>query len=255
VLHLADRVYLPFTDLAENRVRLKRRPKELMAWLLPVTNGQLDERIRQNAGRLRDIGLDGVLAGNAAHIELLRDCGLPLYGDATLNAFNGWTLGAYKELGLKGVALSHEMTMAQIAALPGCGIEKEAAVYGRLPLMHSAHCPVGAEIARSANGKPCGLCLKNKSYELIDRIDARFPLLCDTVDCRCAILNSDILFVPQLAARLAAAGVSLLRLYAFDEPPEEIERLLAVYRKALQGFPPDKPLELGFTKGHYFRGV
>jgi putative protease len=254
-LHLAARVYAPFADAVRGRVRMDRRPKELMAWLPPVTNGGMDGLIREHAGRLKDLGLDGVLTGNAGHIEMLGDCGLPLWGDASLNIFNGWALRAYAGLGLKGITLSHELTMAQIAALPDCGIEKEAAVYGRLPLMRSAYCPAGSEAPGASAGKACGRCAGGGAYGLVDRTGACFPIVCGPGDCRCTILNADILHVPPLAARLADAGVSALRLYVYDEPPEEVARLLVLYRKALAGEIPGGPLGRGFTKGHYFRGV
>jgi putative protease len=251
VLHLADRVYIPF-ETAVKPVRIARRPKELMAWLPPVTNGKLDELIREAAPGLEGLGLDGVLIGNAEHIELLRGCGLPLYGDASLNAFNGNTLQVYAALGMNGITLSHELTMRQIEALQDYGMEMEAAVYGRLPLMFSAHCPVGAA---HAGGPRCGKCGTGDTYTLVDRTGARFPVLCDPAGCRCTILNADILYVPSLAQRLAAAGVSRLRLYAYDETPEETERLLRLFREALAGGAPAGPLTRGYTKGHYFREV
>ncbi len=255
LLHMADRVYAPITAFTQGRVKLAARPKELMAWLPAVTFGSLNSSLGKHAKSLADMGFDGVLAGNAEHMELLKECGLPLYGDASLNAFNAHTLALYGKLGLKGVALSQELTMAQIAALPGCGLEKEAAVYGRLPLMPSAHCPVGAEVAKSSLGKPCGLCRKNEGYTLKDRTGARFPVLCDAGDCRSLILNADILAVPELAGRLARAGVSTLRLYIHDEPPREVERVLTIFRRALQGETNDELKGRGYTKGHYFRGV
>ena len=78
VLHLAYRVYVPFADFVGGRIHFERRPKELMVWLPSVTNGRQDDLIRDNATRLKGLGLDGVLVGNAAHIEMLKGCGLPL---------------------------------------------------------------------------------------------------------------------------------------------------------------------------------
>jgi putative protease len=250
-LHLADRVYVPF-EAAVKQVCIDHRPKELMAWLPPATNGNADELLRRAAPGLKGLGLDGVLIGNAEHIELLRGCGLPLFGDASLNAFNGYTLQVYAGLSLKGITLSHELTMMQIEALPDCGMDKEAAVYGRLPLMFSAHCPVGTA---HAGGPSCGICESAWKHEIIDRTGARFPVLCDPADCRCTILNADILYVPSLVERLAAAGVSRLRLYVYDETPEEMERLLRLFRHAFAGDAPAGPLQRGYTKGHYFREV
>lgn len=255
VLGMADRVYVPFVAIAGGKADLPHRPGEMMGWLPAVPGGNLDALVKRHSGDFKSMGMDGMLIGNAGHIELLRACGLRLYGDASLNAFNGHTLQTYAALGLRGVMLSQELTMEQIAALPHACVDKEAAVYGRQALMSSAHCPVGAELA-GAGGKPCGLCAKGEAYELADRTGARFPVLCDALDCRSTVLNADTLAVPALARRLAGAGVSMLRLYIHDEPPEEVERLLGLFRRALGGEDvTDEFKGKGYTKGHYFREV
>jgi U32 family peptidase len=256
VLRLADRVYAPFRSFFDEQLRMSHQPGTRMAWLPAVSKEELDGYIGKHVGDLRCLGMDGVLIGNPGHIEQLRGCGLPLYGDASLNAFNGWALKTYAGLGLKGMTLSHELTMEQIVELPDCGIEKEAAIYGRLRLMTSAHCPMDAEGSGESSGRgSCGLCAENRRYEIVDRMGARFPLLCMPSDCYCDILNADTLSVPFLTARLAKAGVSVLRLYILDEEPGEVERLLLLFRSALEGGEFNERLSRGFTKGHYFRGV
>ena len=253
-LPLADRVYVPFAALAQGQLAGLADQTVLMAWLPPVTNGRLDGLIASAAGALAGLGARGVLIGNMAHLEMLKGCGLPLYGGASLNAYNGLALQAYASLGLEGVTLSHELLMEQVAALADGGLEKEAAVYGRLPLMFSAHCPIGAELA-GQEGKPCGLCGKVGRHELIDRMGAWFPVVCDPLDCRSVILNGDRLAVPQLARRLEQAGVSMLRLFIHDETPEEARRLVTLFRAALAGGPVEELKGQGYTKGHYLRGV
>ena len=255
VLPLADRVYVPFVPLAQGRFADLAGQVKLMPWLPPVTNGRLDGLIAASAGKLAGLGAQGVLVGNMAHLEMLKECGLPIYAGASMNAFNSLSLQVVASLGLKGVTLSHELTMEQIAALPDAGIEKEAAVYGRLPLMFSAHCSVGAELAGQEGGKPCGLCIKGGRHELIDRIGARFPVVCDPLDCRSVTLNGDRLAVPNLARRLSQAGVSMLRLSIDDESPEDMRRLVALFRAALAGESVEELKGQGYTKGHYFRGV
>jgi putative protease len=255
LLHLADRVYAPFAAFARGQVKPEKRPQELMAWLPGVTNGRLGALLREHAGNMATWGLDGVLVGNAEHMELLKSCGLPLYGDATLNAFNAFAVAQYAAFGIKGVTLSTELTLAQVAAMPFCGVETEAAVYGRLPLMTSAHCPVGAELGGRASGRPCGLCRGNAAYALRDRTGAVFPVLCDATDCRSTVLNCDALAVPDLVLKLMRAGVSTLRLYLYDETPAEAERLLMIFRSAAQGEVTEPLRGRGYTKGHYFREV
>ena len=249
---LADRVYVPFQAIGAV-LQCTARSQKMMAWLPPVTNGVADGLIRDAAPQWRGMGLDGVLIGNAGHIEMLRDAGLPLYGGASMNAFNGWTMETLARLGLQGVTLSHELTMEQIEQLPDAGIEKEAVIYGRLPLMTSAYCPVGGQ-----SGKPggkCGRCAGGEAFAMTDRIGAKFPIVCDPVDCRCTILNGDVLSVPGLAPHLAAAGVGMLRLMLYNETPEQAEALAALCRQALEGGPAEGPRGRGTTKGHYFRGV
>lgn len=254
ILQQADRAYLPYRDCVQGKVPPEGRPLEMMAWLPPVTTGSLNRLIAKQAGEKGRLGIDGVLIGNAGHLEILRGSGLPLVGGASMNAFNHWSLETYAALRLKGITLSHELTMEQIAALPDVGIEKEAAVYGRLPLMVSAHCPVGAEVGRT-DGKHCGFCGRGEAYDLIDRMGVRFPLICDPLDCRSVLLNGDRLAVPNLARRLAGAGVSMLRLYVHDEAPEELLRIITLFRQALDGVETEDLKGKGYTKGHYFRGV
>ncbi len=255
VLPLADRAYVPFAAVVQGRFDGLAGQTKLMAWLPPVTNGRLDGLIAASTEKLAGLGAQGVLVGNMAHLEMLKECGLPFYGGASLNVFNGLSLQAAASLGLNGVTLSHELTMEQIAALPDAGIEKEAAVYGRLPLMFSAHCPVGAELAGQEGDKACGLCGKSGRHELIDRIGARFPVVCDPLDCRSVTLNGDRLAVPNLARRLAQAGVSMLRLLIDDESPEDVQGLAALFRATLAGESVEELRGQGYTKGHYFRGV
>lgn len=254
VLHLADRAYLPFEQAVLGQIRPGRRPKEMMAWLPPVSAGNLDALVARHAAGLKALGLDGVLLGSAAQIGLLRESGLPLLADASFNAFNGHTIATLRALGLSGVTLSQELTMRQIEALPDCGIALEAAVYGRQALMASAHCPAGAESAGEGRAR-CNACAGHAAPVLVDRKGKGFPVLCDPIDCRSMVLNADTLAVPGLAGRLARAGVSTLRLAVFDEPPEEVGRLLALFRRHLAGEAAEDLGGEGYTKGHYFRGV
>ena len=143
-------------------------------------------------------------------------------------------------------------------------IDLEAVVYGRLPLMISEYCPVGC-IEGGFNGlSKCSGCCGRGDYALRDRLGMEFPVLCDNIDCRSTILNSTVLFVPDSLRSLAEAGISIFRLYIWDEDVDTIKELVRLYRAALAGSGSgeaalgrltDKIKAAGFTKGHYYRGV
>lgn len=188
------------------------------------------------------------LAGSAGHLAALAQAGVAAVADYTLNAYNAETLQALAALGFAGATLSHELTMAQIRVMGAPPLPLETAVYGRLPLMVSRHCVLGR------NRPGCSACTSGGA-SLTDRRGAAFPLAFDRRACVCTILNGDVLAVPQLAAPLGRVGVSWLRLYIHDEPPEAVAALLARYAAAARGEPVDPPSGKGYTKGHYFRGV
>jgi putative protease len=252
ILPLADRVYLPFLAMAGGSINLADQPKELMAWLPPATHGNYDALIKRRIHDTKNWGVEGVLAGNPAHLKLFAETGLPLYADTSFNAYNGWTVAELAELGVAGITLSLELTMEQTEALPGFAVALEAAVYGRQRLMTSAYCPVGTEHGREG-GKPCGACSHGGPFTIIDRMGARFPVICNPIDCRSDILNADKLALPGLAARLGKAGITMLRLSIYDEPPEEVARVIGQFRQAIAGEWVDNLSGSGYTKGHYFR--
>ncbi len=249
----ADRLVVPLLPWLRGEISLPRRPAEVFGWLPMVTGPRWVQALGRALPDLPAAGLDGLLVGSAGHLVMLEGCGLPLWGDLSFQVFNGWTLERMASLGLAGVTLSPEMTLAQVAGLPAASLAREAVVYGRLPLMVSAHCPVGAE--HGSHGEPCGACATGRPFTLTDRRDKAFPVLCDPTDCHSTILNGDKLAAFGLLPRLARAGMDWLRLMIHDEEPDEVAALIAATRQALAGSPPEGWQGPGYTKGHYQRGV
>jgi putative protease len=243
-LKSAGRVYVPFTDWLAGAA--EDLPNALPR--IPFYTDLSEELTGEDWERLR--GCSAALAGSPGHLLPLKRHGITVLGDYSLNAYNALTLRALSELGFAGATLSHELTMEQIELMPDAPPEREAAVYGRLPLMVSAHCPIGAQAGRQR----CGRC-EAGSHSLTDRKGVAFPLVCDRSRCVCTVLNGDILAVPQLAARLGRSGIRWLRLYIHDETPQEVARLLALFSEAAHGGMAEPMGGRGYTKGHYFRGV
>jgi putative protease len=292
----ADRIYLPFVSMMRPGFRdsvkaLKTAGTEVFAWLPSVTRGNYEKLIERFTVKKPEEGLigentpadcradasestpanivDGLLCGNAGTLRKLNGCGLRLAGDIPLNIFNTNSFLEAAGFGLESAALSAELTLQQAACIgkavkagSGSSVVPEAAVYGRLPLMISEYCPVGSIAGGFSAGSKCSAACTGGDYSMRDRKGSEFPVLCDRSDCRSTILNSDILFVPEVVKALADAGIGLLRMYIWDEGPEQVRELVKLYKAALfdnnvrtSGFKAAMPNEGRYTKGHYFRGV
>lgn len=297
----ADRIYLPFSAMCrsgfEEAVKSARNSgKEVFCWLPAVTKGNyeklLDKFIQDISEKPEgQIGIDGILASNIGTVQKLRGINrIKLAGDISLNLFNAYSAAKAASLGIDSAAISVELNMRQIyemtenlgrtlciaEAITGemldtAACEKaqgslglEAAVYGRLPLMISEYCPVGSVKGDFCSSSKCSGCCSRGSYTLQDRLGLGFPVLCDNIDCRSTVLNSSVLFVPDSLKNLTEAGISIFRLYIWDEDPDTVKGLVSLFRAAAAGVNTDtagfdglteKIKAKGFTKGHYYRGV
>lgn len=278
----ADRVYLPFVSMGksgfdESAKALRAAGTEVFAWLPSITRGNYEKLIERfidrntKAGRADDESdIDGVLCGNTGTLKRFGNSGLRLAGDIALNIFNTNSLLEAAGFGLESAALSAELTLQQVSRIGravgngGGGLPAlETVVYGRLPLMISEYCPVGSLKGGFTAESVCNAACTRGEHSLRDRRGSEFPVLCDRTDCRSTILNSDVLYVPDIARDLADAGIGMLRLYIWDEGPDRIRELLRLYKAALSDADA-KPEGIkaanmqkqgGYTKGHYFRGV
>jgi len=269
---VADRVYLPFRGLLEGKINItaindiKESGKEVFLWLPSITRGNYDRLAKARMDELKTLGLDGMLVGNPGTLKLLESSsGFYLEGDHTFNTFNSYALKELHRLGLKEATLSMEMTLEQINKLKDApGIKKNAIVYGRIPLMTSEYCPVGSVAGGFKKEQACNRACMRGEYRLKDRKGVEFPILCDRIDCRSIILNSNVLFVPDSIDGLRKAGVDMIRLIITDEKPEDVYRLAELFKDVAEngetalkkyGEFIDEVKGKGFTKGHYYREV
>lgn len=265
----AERIYLPVGFIQQKAGtsaadELKKMGVEVYAWLPPVTRGFYDDLFEGNPEGILQLGIDGLMAGNIGSLAFA-GTGLPMIGDHTLNIFNSSSVNEYRKAGLKGITLSPELDAERLKKLTlPQGFEIEALVYGRLALMTMEYCPAGSIAGGFGNGKHCsGVCGKG-IYRLRDRKGMEFPLIADRYSCRSMILNSNVMFLPELAGRIVQAGVRSLRFNMFDESVEEMREIIELYRDAADSGQSYKSKhadvierirQKGFSRGHYMRGV
>jgi len=237
------------------------------------------------------LNIDGILAGSPAVVKLLEnmisatDCyieakgdnnpvplstcqagnrnDMRLVGDQFFNIFNTDAALMYKSIGFDSITLSTELNLGQICEISNkADMELESVVYGRLPLMTSEYCPVGSVKGGFSSDSKCSGCCSKGQFRLKDRLGIDFPVICDKIDCRSTILNSNVLFVPEAVKKLADAGVSTFRLYIMNECIDRIKELVNLYRMLACKADAEKYAGLvkrikseGFTKGHFYKGV
>ncbi len=80
------------------------------------------------ADKLRDTG---VLIGNLGWIKQFSEAGVQVYGDYGLNAYNGQSIKAYEELGVKMLHTSYERCRD--------GRTSDKRFKGKIPLMITEH--------------------------------------------------------------------------------------------------------------------
>ncbi len=114
-----------------NRVENMAAENEL-PYILNVSKGELDDDIEKNfasmADKLRDTG---VLIGNLGWIKQFAEAGVQVYGDYGLNAYNGQSIKAYEELGVKMLHTSYERCRD--------GRTSDKRFKGKIPLMITEH--------------------------------------------------------------------------------------------------------------------
>ena len=125
-------------------------------------------------------------------------------------------------------------------------------VYGHLPLMTMKNC-----VIKAAGGKcECG---SGKKFYLKDRKNEKFAIVCNgKTSCTNTLLNAKPIYMADKISDLKSTGVGFGRLVFYDESPEECEKIIKAYIKAMNDEPVEVP-ECGqmnkFTRGHFYRGV
>ncbi len=265
----ADRLYLPFTATYKEGFKnttdtLRSFGIEVYAWIPSITRGNCGKLIESFITGKDYENYDGVLAANTGTIQRLSGIeGLRLACDISMNLYNSFSLNKVYHIGVESAAISPELSMQQIAGLTGEDIPAiEAAVYGRLPLMTSEYCPVGCVEGDFSSSRRCSASCAKNEYRLKDRLGVEFPVLCDKLDCRSTILNSRVLFIPELLNRLRCSGVDIFRLYMWDEEPDSIREIVDLYKAEILGDTKkvlsysntiDRIKSEGYTNG-YFKG-
>lgn len=168
---------------------------------------------------------------------MLPKLGFEAIGGFGLNITNSLSADEYALDGLSALTLSFELKAAQLSGIR-TAVPKGAVLYGRLPLMIMANCPIKAETG-------CKAC----SHSLTDRTGTTFPVKCrmhEGEDYN-ELLNSKTLYLPD---KLDYFDIDFGILMFTDESPEEVKAVLGDYQAGIS-----RRDGKDYTNGLYFRGV
>ncbi len=265
----ADQVLLGLEGMGSRKRPAKTQLQELLHWntssvtrlipVLPRINLPEDHYDYRNIVKE---GFSTLMVGNWGDLHWGLQQGINLKTDYSLNVFNSYGLEFLSELGIISVCLSPELNFKQLHSFNNFA-KVEMIVHGKLQLMQSQYCMLGATMGGEA-GKckaPCAAA----DYYLQDEKGFQFPVATDA-DCKFYVFNSRTLCLIEDLARVMSLGTQSIRIEAQLTKEEELAKTVKIYRQALDKLAKDQSADLisckedlaignSFTKGHYYRGV
>lgn len=256
----ADRIYMEISDFAaiEDKADVVRKVFEAGKSLYVALPHIFREDIRKLCEKLvkeaLQAGISGFLVRGAEAFLFISsvDEHIPIIADTSVYTFNSEAADFWKNAGICQLTAPLELNEKELRQR-GCRGD-EVIIYGYMPLMLSAQCPL----------KTTGRCLKEnkadseklrKNLYLKDRKGTLFKVKPICKYCYSVIYNSRPLMFSDELKKLSDMGFSSARIVLTDEKEQEVKRLLDTLGdgwKAGKNIP--NYLE-NFTKGHFKRGV
>jgi len=188
-------------------------------------------KLRHIIDFLKDIGVTGIVTGNAGEVFEFNESGLELRGDSSLNTYNSINGEFYKSLGLSSVTLSLEAT-AKVTKemLRNSNIPVEVIGQGAPTVMYLEHCLMAAEHGETSDDYCRDYC--NKPYNLIDINGVAHRVYGDS-HCRNHIIpTKDICYLPFIK-KLRNLGVDTFRIEGQHYSEQEIKEVVKLYRNVI----------------------
>jgi U32 family peptidase len=181
-------------------------------------------------------GADGILARNAGGMGYCSEHGIPFVADFSMNAANPLTVDLLRRRGAVRVTASYDLNVDQLLDLLGATPSSwlEVVVHQRIPMFHMEFCLYCAFLSPGTDRTNCGRPCDHHNVKLRDRVGAEHPLTAD-VGCRNTLFNATPQTAAEFLPKLISHGSRNLRIEFLDEDAASVERILGLYRDALEG--------------------
>jgi putative protease len=179
---------------------------------------------------------DAVLVRNLGALHYLRDKGLNLVGDFSLNISNSLSAQWFDSKGLSRLSPSYDLNSEQLLDLVrSCAPSKlEVTAHHYIPAFHMEHCVFAAFLSSGTSYRDCGRPCEKHRVQLRDTKGALHPLKADA-ECRNTMFNGAPQSAATLIPQLIHLGVSVFRLEGLFEDAQTLRRKVEAYAALLRG--------------------
>ena len=179
---------------------------------------------------------DFALVRNLGALSILKESGIPLTGDYSLNAANSLSYDWLLSQGLQTLHPSWDLNSTQLFDLLGDidGSRMELTLHQYMPAFHSEYCAFARALTTGRRFPECGKICTQHKVEILDHKGERHLLQSDA-ECRNTLFVGKPQSALKLLPDLRAAGVNHFRLEMLQEDPETVHRKALIYTQAIRG--------------------
>ncbi len=254
----ADIIYAPihlFSEMMneENVLRttgLKEKDIELVLVTPPISFEEDMQEIKEQVHKVIDAGFM-LACSNYGTVQMADEMGIGFVAQKEFNAFNAWTVNAFRSSGAYRVTLSSELNLEEVQNVctnSDPDVQVEIMAYGRELLLVTKNDLLGPLM----DG---GLVHDDSEVLLVDNTKGSFPVM--RKNARTLIYNSTVLNMIDETEELCDSGADVLRLDLSLYGKNDVKDITRNFRRALD----DKQIKLRssrdeeYDQGHYFKGV
>lgn len=179
---------------------------------------------------------DFALIRNLGSLSILKESGIPLQGDYSLNAANSASYDWLLNQGLETLHPSWDLNSTQLFDLLENidGSRLELSLHQYMPAFHSEYCAFARALTDGRRFPECGKICTQHKVEILDHKGERHFLQSDA-ECRNTLFVGKPQSALKLLPKLRDARVNNFRLELLDESSEAIRKKVQTYVQAIRG--------------------
>lgn len=179
---------------------------------------------------------DFALVRNLGALSILKESGIPLAGDYSLNAANCLSYDWLLSQGLQTLHPSWDLNSTQLFDLLGDidGSRMELTLHQYMPAFHSEYCAFARALTTGRRFPECGKICTQHKVEILDHKGERHFLQSDA-ECRNTLFVGKPQSALKLLPDLRAAGVNHFRLEMLQEDAATVHKKALIYTQAIRG--------------------
>ena len=178
---------------------------------------------------------DFALVRNLGALSILKESGIPLTGDYSLNAANCLSYDWLLSQGLQTLHPSWDLNSTQLFDLLGDidGSRMELTLHQYMPAFHSEYCAFARALTTGRRFPECGKICTQHKVEILDHKGERHFLQSDA-ECRNTLFVGKPQSALKLLPDLRTAGVNHFRLEMLQEDAATVRKKALIYTQAIR---------------------